>query len=154
LKEEALDRFLWRTLFGRGYGPVVRQTAEWMNEWMMLTQELKHVWLQWRYGVQRGCLLFRQPRVTQRHTGCTAWSPFNGVNACHREELWSHPEGMMWNLWCMKWNGTGMSLSTSVSAFQCLSTKAAHTCSHIHHRLHVVWLLNSSLKKLFNLPVL
>jgi hypothetical protein len=31
LKEEALDRTLWRTRFGRGYGPVVRQTAEWMN---------------------------------------------------------------------------------------------------------------------------
>jgi hypothetical protein len=28
LKEEALDRTLWRTPFGRGYGPVVRQTAE------------------------------------------------------------------------------------------------------------------------------
>jgi hypothetical protein len=28
LKEEALDRTLWRTCFGRGYGPVVRQTAE------------------------------------------------------------------------------------------------------------------------------
>jgi hypothetical protein len=28
LKEEALDRSLWRTGFGRGYGPVVRQTAE------------------------------------------------------------------------------------------------------------------------------
>jgi hypothetical protein len=28
LKEEALDRILWRTRFGRGYGPVVRQTAE------------------------------------------------------------------------------------------------------------------------------
>jgi hypothetical protein len=27
LKEEALDRTLWRTRFGRGYGPVVRQTA-------------------------------------------------------------------------------------------------------------------------------
>jgi hypothetical protein len=27
LKEEALDRILWRTRFGRGYGPVVRQTA-------------------------------------------------------------------------------------------------------------------------------
>jgi hypothetical protein len=25
LKEEALDRTLWRTHFGRGYGPVVRQ---------------------------------------------------------------------------------------------------------------------------------
>ena len=28
LKEEALDRTLCRTRFGRGYGPVVRQTAE------------------------------------------------------------------------------------------------------------------------------
>jgi hypothetical protein len=31
LKEEALDRSQWRTRFGRGYRPVVRQTAEWMN---------------------------------------------------------------------------------------------------------------------------
>jgi hypothetical protein len=28
LKEEALDRTLWRNRFGRGYGPVVRQTTE------------------------------------------------------------------------------------------------------------------------------
>jgi hypothetical protein len=28
LKEEAIDCTLWRTCFGRGYGPVVRQTAE------------------------------------------------------------------------------------------------------------------------------
>jgi hypothetical protein len=28
LKEEALDRTVWRTHFGRGYGPVVRQTIE------------------------------------------------------------------------------------------------------------------------------
>jgi hypothetical protein len=28
LKAEALDHTLWRTGFGRGYGPVVRQTAE------------------------------------------------------------------------------------------------------------------------------
>jgi hypothetical protein len=26
LEEGALDRALWRTRFGRGYGPVVRQT--------------------------------------------------------------------------------------------------------------------------------
>jgi hypothetical protein len=31
LKEEALDRTLWRIRFWRGYGPVVRQTTEWMN---------------------------------------------------------------------------------------------------------------------------
>jgi hypothetical protein len=28
LNEEALDRTVWRTRFGRDYGPVVRQTAE------------------------------------------------------------------------------------------------------------------------------
>jgi hypothetical protein len=31
LKEEALDRTMWRTRFGRGFGPVVRQTTKWMN---------------------------------------------------------------------------------------------------------------------------
>jgi hypothetical protein len=34
LKEEALDRTLWRTRFGRGYGPVVGQTT-WMNEYLI-----------------------------------------------------------------------------------------------------------------------
>jgi len=28
LKEEALDRTVWRTGFGRGFGPVVRETAD------------------------------------------------------------------------------------------------------------------------------
>ena len=32
LKEEALDRTMWRVRFGRGFGPVVRQTAERINE--------------------------------------------------------------------------------------------------------------------------
>jgi hypothetical protein len=31
LKEEALDRTVWRTGFGRCYGPAVRQTAKWMD---------------------------------------------------------------------------------------------------------------------------
>jgi hypothetical protein len=31
LNEEALDCTLWRTRFGRGYRPVVRQTTEWMK---------------------------------------------------------------------------------------------------------------------------
>ena len=34
LKEEALDCTLWRTGFGRGYGPVVGETMEYMNECM------------------------------------------------------------------------------------------------------------------------
>jgi hypothetical protein len=28
LKEKALDRTVWKTGFGRGFGPVVRQTAK------------------------------------------------------------------------------------------------------------------------------
>ena len=30
-KEEALDRTMWRAGFGRGFGPVVRQTTKCMN---------------------------------------------------------------------------------------------------------------------------
>jgi hypothetical protein len=30
LKEEDLDRYVWRNRFGRGFGPVVRQNTEWM----------------------------------------------------------------------------------------------------------------------------
>jgi hypothetical protein len=33
LKEEAIDLTMWRSRFGRGVGPVVRQITEWMNEW-------------------------------------------------------------------------------------------------------------------------
>ena len=35
LKEEALDRTIWRHRFGGGFGPVVKQNTEWMNEWMV-----------------------------------------------------------------------------------------------------------------------
>jgi hypothetical protein len=38
LKEEALDRTMWRVRFGRGFGPVVRRTAKLMNEQSNKTQ--------------------------------------------------------------------------------------------------------------------
>jgi hypothetical protein len=34
LKEEAIHRSMLTAQFGRGFGPVVRQTAKRMNEWM------------------------------------------------------------------------------------------------------------------------
>ena len=34
LKEEALDRTMWRNRFGGGFGSVIRQNTKWMNEWM------------------------------------------------------------------------------------------------------------------------
>jgi len=30
LKEQAVDRAMWRARCGRGFGPVVRQTAKWV----------------------------------------------------------------------------------------------------------------------------
>jgi len=39
LKEEALDRTMWRARFERGFGPVVRQTTKWMN-YKMFTPNL------------------------------------------------------------------------------------------------------------------
>jgi hypothetical protein len=32
LKEEVLDRTMWRARFGRDFGSVVRQTAKWMRK--------------------------------------------------------------------------------------------------------------------------
>jgi hypothetical protein len=34
LKEEALDRTMWRARFGRSFEPVVRQTTKGVNEWV------------------------------------------------------------------------------------------------------------------------
>jgi len=39
LKEEALDRTMWRARFGRGFGPVVRQTNEWISETERFSKE-------------------------------------------------------------------------------------------------------------------
>ena len=36
LKEEALNRTMWRHRFGGGFRPFVRQNTEWMNEWLIL----------------------------------------------------------------------------------------------------------------------
>ena len=38
LKEDALDRTMWRARFGRGFGPVVRQTAKLMTTKPVLTR--------------------------------------------------------------------------------------------------------------------
>jgi len=46
LKEEALDRTVWRNRFGRGFGPVVRQTGEWMK------------WRKYRV-LKKGCVSWR-----------------------------------------------------------------------------------------------
>ena len=43
LKEETLDRTMWRHRFGGGFGPVVRQNTEWMNEFFAKVCEIE-IW--------------------------------------------------------------------------------------------------------------
>ena len=45
LKEEAVDRTMWRTRFGGGIGPVIRQTAEWMNDCAVLGRIVNKIFL-------------------------------------------------------------------------------------------------------------
>jgi hypothetical protein len=47
LKEEALDRSMWTDRFERGFGPVVRQTAKWMNECRIYSRNLRTFFLLW-----------------------------------------------------------------------------------------------------------
>jgi hypothetical protein len=46
LKEEVLDRAVWRAGFERGFGPVVRQTTEWMNiSWIHKCHKNSRIWI-------------------------------------------------------------------------------------------------------------
>jgi len=53
LKEEALDRPLWRARFGRGFGPVVRQTT--IRMILLYTHVISHI------SLFNSCLLFFPP---------------------------------------------------------------------------------------------
>jgi hypothetical protein len=68
LKEEALECTLWRTRFGRGYGPVVRQTAEFIHSFIhsfihmneMSTQSPPTQIFIGFYYLKLHCYMFRQ----------------------------------------------------------------------------------------------
>ena len=47
LKQEALHRTMWRHRFGGGFGPVVRQNTEWMNEFWFIPDNTGHT--AWRF---------------------------------------------------------------------------------------------------------
>ena len=54
LKEEALDRTMWRARFGRGFGPIVRQATKWMNDFncnMLLL--INKTWFTLRINIQQ-----------------------------------------------------------------------------------------------------
>ena len=76
LNEEALDRTVWRAGVGRGFGPVVRQTTEWMNGWIFI----KH----------SGDALPKRLRVMDVFWWSTLqifWLAFN-IQACRHADGW------------------------------------------------------------------
>ena len=61
MKEEALDRVVWTARFGRGFGPVVRQTAKLINEYSVIQSSRVRFpalpdFLSSRVGLERGPL--------------------------------------------------------------------------------------------------
>ena len=61
LKEEALDHTIWRNRFRGGFGPVVRQNTEWMNEWMKPGASCT-----WRHQTTGAEKLYRRPFADSR----------------------------------------------------------------------------------------
>jgi hypothetical protein len=54
LKEEALDRTVWRNHFGGGFERVVRQNTEWWNEKKSSDYDFQIWWVKGRYSLQDG----------------------------------------------------------------------------------------------------
>jgi hypothetical protein len=85
LKEEALDRTMWRNRFGRGFGPVVRQNTEWMNNYTFSSTVVQYTKIPWLtclrraicvgqmdlHGVlARGVLKHWENRASSYRSGC------------------------------------------------------------------------------------
>jgi len=66
VKEEALDRILWRTHFGSGYGPVIRQTSWWWWWWRR-----RRLW--WYLTIYKG--------LVQHVKNCASVNPMTEVRA-------------------------------------------------------------------------
>jgi hypothetical protein len=66
LKEEALDRTMWRNRFKGGFGPVVRQNTEWTND-------IRYDW-GWR-SAQHVAFIYPFPRITKQiHAAMYSWT--------------------------------------------------------------------------------
>ena len=61
LKEGALDRTMWRARFGRGFGPVVGQTAKWMNIVYLWCRTIRFI--AGSYGRDEGSFLLNRTKV-------------------------------------------------------------------------------------------
>jgi len=109
LKEEALDRTMWRARFGRIFGPVVRRTTEWMNGWMNEWIPYKHL-----VGVRQGRRVLprdleeKKESITRCHPSnvmcCKMWCA-EKCDVLQNELYFAFVvwhEGHVWNV-CTRW---------------------------------------------------
>jgi hypothetical protein len=62
LKEESLDRIMWRNRFGGGFGPVVRQITEWMRPGFRTWVTIRLCWLRFLvHHIRTTCTTAMQP---------------------------------------------------------------------------------------------
>jgi len=74
LKEEALDRTIWRHRFGGGFGPVVRQNIELMNE----------------------CIFSSIKLLTRKFSSVEIFTSFGTVQHCHPPVLFNELTAAFW----------------------------------------------------------
>jgi len=78
LKEKTLDRTLWRTRFGRGYGlVVVRQTAWWCNDRHTWTKLQVHVRMCFTSSESQKWFFARSLRIRKGRNNCC-----NQISVC------------------------------------------------------------------------
>jgi hypothetical protein len=92
LKEEALDRTIWRNRFGRGVGPVIRQNTEWMNySWEKRNSARQTRNSFWATGLRCPCSLFRivlRKRLRQFTHRTGVWvSPADGPDSVEKIKI-------------------------------------------------------------------
>jgi hypothetical protein len=66
LKEEALNRTIWRARFGRGFGPVVRQTTKWINKLYCSLYVTELLRVSWKYQRNSSTLLFTKKIIKNK----------------------------------------------------------------------------------------
>jgi hypothetical protein len=76
LKEEAQDRTLWRTQFGRGYWPVARQTNNWLIDITSNTYIRTLSETEYQNCFIRGNYISKCCYFTSLHTKWQIWSSF------------------------------------------------------------------------------
>jgi hypothetical protein len=100
LKEEALDRTLWRTCFGSSYGPVTRETTQWNNVIYSVRKKFccrscPHVKCESKGVINHGCNCNSPRTISEDFTALLLWKHCR-VALYNLAALRKHTSGWRW----------------------------------------------------------